>query len=219
MRIIESDLNKLREKLLLMGTLAESSIDHVMQALFERNLVLCEQVIADDDEIDRLENEIDKLATDIMVLRQPAAGDLRFTVTSLHTAPILERIADHAVNIAKHVRTLNREPQLKPYLDLPKMSEITQAMLRDSLKALIGGDMELARQTIRQDDRVDELYHKIYDDVLELMQQDSTTVKRGSELLFLIKHLERIADYATNICEMVIYMIEGRIIKHTEEAS
>ena len=218
-RIIEADLNKLRDKLLMMGTMAESAIDHAMQALFERNTEICEQVIADDDEIDKLENEIDKLATDIMVLRQPAAGDLRFTVTSLHTAPILERVADHAVNIAKHVRALNSEPQLKPYIDLPTMSAITQEMLRDSMNALTQGDIELARRTIKKDDQVDDFYHKIYDEVLDLMQREPNTVKRGSELLFVIKHLERIADYATNICEMVIYMIEGRIIKHTEEAS
>lgn len=219
MRIIEADLIKLREKILMMGTLAESAIDHVMQSLFEHNPALTEQVITDDDEIDRLENEIEKLAVDIMVLRQPAAGDLRFTVTSLHTAPILERIADHAVNIAKHVRVINTKPQLKPYVDLPKMSEITQTMLRDSLQALTTGNSDLARKTIRNDDQVDGLYRKIHNEIINMMESDSSVVRLGTELLFTIKHLERIADYATNICEMVIYMTEGRIIKHTEEAS
>lgn len=218
MRIIESDLNKLREKITLMGQLTEDAIGHSMKALFDRDSELSEAVIKEDDKIDRLENEIDKLATDIMVLRQPAAGDLRFTVTCLHTAGIIERIADHAVNIAKHLRILNNEPALKPYIDLPKMAALTKEMFHDALVALINGDVDLARQTIRKDDQVDDLFHLIYDEILEIMQQRPDSIKRGSELLFVIKHLERMADYATNICEMVIYMTEGRIIKHTEEA-
>lgn len=219
MRIIEADLNRLREMILNMGNMAVTAIELAMRAVIERDSSLAERVIADDDEIDRLENDIDKLATDIMVLRQPAAGDLRFTVTVLHTSPTIERVADHAVNIAKHARVLNREPRLEPYLDLPRMSELTSAMLRNSLQALINGDTELARAVMREDDKVDDLYRRIYEQLLEIMQSDATTIKRGSELLFIIKHLERVADYATNICEMVTYMIEGRIIKHTQEAS
>ncbi len=218
MRIIESDLNKLREKITLMGQLTENAIEHSTKALFERDSELSEATIKEDDKIDKLENEIDKLATDIMVLRQPAAGDLRFTVTCLHTAGIIERIADHAVNIAKHVRVLNSEPPLKPYVDLPKMALLTKEMFHDALEALIKAEVDLARQTIRKDDQVDELFHLIYDELLDIMQKRPDSIKRGSELLFVIKHLERMADYATNICEMVIYMTEGRIIKHTEEA-
>lgn len=218
MRIIDADLNRLRDLVLDMGTRAEKAVALAMQSLFDHDANLAAQVIADDDAIDRLENDIDKLATDIMVLRQPAAVDLRFTVTCLHTAPVIERIADHAVNIAKHVRVLHNEAQLKPYVDLPKMSAITQQMLQASFQALINKDMDLARQTIKEDDKVDDFYHAIYGEILAIMQTDATAVKRGSELLFIIKHLERVADYATNICEMVIYMIEGRIIKHTQEA-
>ncbi|KAF0249014.1 MAG: phosphate transport system protein [bacterium] len=218
MRIIEADLNKLKEKINLMGSLTQDAIEQTVKALVERNTELSEKVIIADDKIDTLENEIDKLATDVMVLRQPAAGDLRFTITCLHTAGIIERVADHAVNIAKHIRVINSEPSLKPYVDLPTMGTITREMFGDSLQALINGDTNLARQTIRRDDQVDELFHLIYDDLLVIMQSDPTTVKRGSELLFVIKHLERMADYATNICEMVIYMMEGKVIKHTQEA-
>ncbi len=218
MRIIEADLNKLKEKINLMGSLTQDAIEQTVKALVERNTKLSEEVIIADDKIDTLENEIDKLATDVMVLRQPAAGDLRFTITCLHTAGIIERVADHAVNIAKHIRVINNEPPLKPYVDLPKMGVITREMFGDSLQALINGDTNLARQTIRRDDEVDELFHLIYDDLLVIMQSDPTTVKRGSELLFVIKHLERMADYSTNICEMVIYMMEGKVIKHTQEA-
>lgn len=218
MRIIEADLNKLKEKMNLMGSLTENAIEQVVKALVEGDTALSEKVIVADDKIDTLENEIDKLATDVMVLRQPAAGDLRFTITCLHTAGIIERVADHAVNIAKHIRVINSDPPLKPYVDLPKMGALTKEMFRDSLQALINGDVNLARLTIRRDDQVDDLFHLIYDDLLEIMQKDPNAVKRGSELLFVIKHLERMADYATNICEMVIYMMEGKVIKHTQEA-
>jgi phosphate transport system protein len=218
MRIIEADLNKLREKISLISRKADAAIALAMAALLHQDSSLAQEVIAADDEIDHLENEICQLATDVMVLRQPVANDLRFTITILQTASVIERIADHAVNIAKHVCTLNQEPPLKPYIDLPRMSEITQEMICNSIQALNTGDVELARTTIKNDDLVDELYHKIYDELLDIMQQDGATVKRGSELLFIIKHMERIADYATNICEMVIYMIEGRVIKHTQEA-
>lgn len=218
MRIIDGDLTKLKEKLTLMGTFTEAAIDLTIKALLESNSEISKQVIVDDDKIDKLENEIVKLAIDVMVLRQPAAGDLRFTVTCLQSAAIIERVADHAVNIAKHVQTLNLEPPLKPYIDLPRMAKVTNEMFHDSLQALIIGEAELARQTIRKDDQVDELFHLIYDELISIMKSSPDTITRGAELLFVIKHLERMADYATNICEMVIYMIEGRMIKHTEEA-
>jgi phosphate transport system protein len=219
MRIIESDLNRLRDKILEMGSRTESAIESAMRAVLERNTTLSEQVIVNDAEIDKLENESDKLAIEIVALRKPVANDLRLTVTVLHTAPTIERIADHAVNIAKRARVLNKEPQLEPFIDLHKLSEIAQQMLHDSLQSLISGDVELARKTIKNDSKVDDLYHSIHAEIVEMMQRDSSTVKRGLELSFIIKHLERIADYATNICEMVIYMIEGRIIRHTEEAA
>jgi phosphate transport system protein len=202
-----------------MGSSTDSALSFAMQSVLERDTSLANRVIADDDEIDLLENEIDKLATDIMVLRQPAARDLRFTVTVLHSAPVFERIADHAVNIAKHAKNLNEEPPLGSYIDLQKMGDLTQKMVHDSLQSLISRDLEKARQTIKNDDEVDDLFHSIHDEILEIMQSDTGTIKRGTEFLFIIKHLERIADYATNICEMTIYMIEGRIIKHTQEAS
>jgi phosphate transport system protein len=214
-RIIDRDLTQLRELLLQMGRLAEQAIGQVTKALLDRDDQLAEQVIAADDEIDLLENQVDRLATDVMVLRQPAATDLRFTVTSLHTAPIIERIADHAVNIAKHVKVLNRAPQLKEYIDLPRMSALAQQMVHHSLAALTQNDIDLAWRTIAADDQVDDLFHQIYDEVILIMPN---SIPCGVELLFIIKHLERIADYATNVCEMVVYMVEGRIIKHTSEA-
>jgi phosphate transport system protein len=218
MRIIDRDLTQLRTLLLRMGQLAEQAINQVTTALLDRDDRLAEQVIIEDDEIDLLENEVDRLATDVMVLRQPAAGDLRFTVTSLHTAPVIERIADHAVNIAKHVKVLNQAPKLKEYVDLPRMSALAQQMVHQSLESLTQNDIDLARRTIAADDQVDDLFHQIYDEVILIMQRDPQTIPSGVELLFIIKHLERIADYATNICEMVIYMVEGRVIKHTSEA-
>jgi len=212
------NMNLLRDEILLLGGAAETAIARATRALIERDSELAEAVIIEDDEIDRMENEIDKHCTSILMQGQFPPMDLRFVITVSRTAPIIERIADHAVNIAKHALVLTGEPQLKSYIELPDLAGIAQEMLIDGLDALTRYDCELARQTIRKDDRADDLYHRIYDDLIGMMEREPKTVRRAVELLFVIKHLERIADYATNICEMVIYMVEGRVIKHTPEA-
>jgi len=216
MRPIDHDLNRLRDKLLIMGGSAEKAIKLATQALVERDSALAEQVIHDDYKIDRLENEIDEICIDLLALRQPTASDLRFVVAAAKTAPAIERIADHAVNIARHALRLNREPQLKPYIDLPRMAEVVQGMLLDGLDAFTTSDPEKALETIRRDDQADELYKRVYDELIHFMTTDPTTVTRGVELLFIIKHLERIADYVTNICEQIVYMTKGQVIKHQE---
>src|SRR5439155_22641557 len=156
----------------------------------DRDCELAETVIAEDDEIDRLENQIDQHCTSILMQGQFEAMDLRFVVTVSRTAPIIERIADHAVNIAKHALVLIGEPQLKSYIELPDLAGVAQGMLIDGLDALTRYNCELAHQTIRKDDRADELYHRIYDDLIEMMESDPKTVRRAVELLFVIKHLE-----------------------------
>ncbi len=217
LRPIDHDLSRLRDKLLMLGGRAEAAIAQAIRALVERDSELAEQVIRDDDKIDQLENEVDELCIDILVLRQPTASDLRFVIAAVKTAPAIERIADHAVNIARHVLRLNREPQLRIYFDIPKMARIVQQMLLDGLDAFTGCDAAKALETIRHDDQADALYKRIYDELLELMTEDPTTVRRGVELLFIIKHLERIADYVTNICEQIVYMARGAVIKHHRE--
>ncbi|HWN99433.1 MAG TPA: phosphate signaling complex protein PhoU [Blastocatellia bacterium] len=214
-RLIEDNLDMLRDKLLIMAGAAEKAIMLSMRALIERDSELADRVIREDDNIDQMELEIDQVCVDVLVLKQPAASDLRFVVSVARTAPVVERIADHAVNIAKHTLSLNREPQLDLGVDLSGMSRIVQEMLVAGLDAFTSGDPERARATIARDDEVDELYDRLVQQVIEVMKRDSANVERGAEWLSVLKHLERIADYVTNICEQIVYMARGQVIKHS----
>jgi phosphate transport system protein len=214
-RLIEENLNVLRDKLLIMGGAAEKAIMLSMRAIIERDSQLAERVIREDDAIDQLELEIDQMCVDVLVLKQPAAGDLRFVVSAARTAPMVERIADHAVNIAKHALSLNNEPEISSQIDLSPMAKVVQDMLVEGLDAFTSGDPERARTTIARDDEVDELYDRLYGEVIAAMKREPSIVRRGAEWLFILKHLERIADYVTNICEQIVYMSRGQVIKHT----
>lgn len=214
-RLIEDNLNLLRDKLLIMGGAAEKAIMLSMRAIVERDSDLADRVIREDDAIDQLELEIDQMCVDVLVLKQPAASDLRFVVSVARTAPIVERIADHAVNIAKHALSLNDEPELPVQIDVSAIAKIVQEMLVDGLDAFTSGDPERARATIARDDEVDALYDHLYAQVIDMMTRDPSTVARGAQWLFVFKHLERIADYVTNICEQIVYMARGQVIKHT----
>src|ERR1041385_5143764 len=214
-RLIEDKLNMLRDRVLIMGGAAEKAIMLSMRALVERDSELAERVIREDDAIDQVELEIDQMCVDILVLKQPAASDLRFVVSVARTAPMVERIADHAVNIAKHALSLNDEPQIELGLDLSKMSNTVQGMLIDGLDAFTSGDPDKARATIERDDEVDSLYDLFYSEIISRMGRDSSLVERGVQWVSVIKHLERIADYVTNICEQIIYMSRGQVIKHS----
>lgn len=214
-RLIEDNLNMLRERLLIMGGAAEKSIMLALRALTERDSELAERVVREDDAIDRMELEIDQLCVDILVLKQPAASDLRFVVSAARTAPTIERIADHAVNLAKHALALNNEPELDAQLDISNMGRIVQEMLVDGLDAFTSGDPERAQATIARDDEVDDLYDRLYARVIEAMMRNPASVPRGAQWLAVLKHLERIADYVTNVCEQIVYMARGQVIKHT----
>jgi phosphate transport system protein len=214
-RLIEDNLNFLRDRVLIMGGAAEKAIMLSMRALMERDSELAERVIREDDAIDQVELEIDQMCVDIMVLKQPAASDLRFVVSVARTAPMVERIGDHAVNIAKHALSLNNEPEIDARIDISTIGRVVQEMLVDGLDAFTSGDPERARATIARDDDVDLLYDQLYAQVIEAMMQNPKTVPRGAEWLFVLKHLERIADYVTNICEQIVYMARGQVIKHT----
>ncbi len=218
MSFFEDDLNLLRDRILLLGGAAEAAISRATRALIERDADLAESVIAEDDEIDSMENEIDQYCSDLLINNTSVDLDLRFVISVSRAAQIIERIADHAVNIAKHALVLIDQPQLKTHIELPQLASIAQDMLLSSLDALTRSDCQLAFNTIHKDDQADELFHTIYDHLVITMEQEPKTVRRAVELLFVIKHLERIADYATNISEMVIYLVEGRLIKHTPEA-
>lgn len=213
------NLGCLLKKLQDMGNRTEYAISRTVQAVLERDSDAAQQIILADDEIDRMENELDTLATEFLVFRHPAELELRTAVTILHAAPVIERIADHAANIAKHALVLNCEPEPFYHVSLHKLVTVAQEMVHDSLVAMVRADAEKARQTLRKDSIVDALYRAIYKDLVSYMERHPDAIRRGTELLFIIKHLERIADYSTNLCEMVIFMLEGRMIKHTREAS
>ncbi len=204
----------MRDKLLIMGGASEKAIMLCTRALIERDSYLASRVIREDDAIDQMELEIDQMCVDVLVLKQPAAGDLRFVISIARTAPVVERIADHAVNIAKHALSLNDQPEIELGVDLSTIARVVQEMLVDGMDAFTSGDPEKARATIARDDEVDALYDRLYEKVIETMKGDSATVSQGAEWLFVLKHLERIADYVTNICEQIIYMARGQVIKH-----
>jgi phosphate transport system protein len=214
-RLIEDDLTRLRDKLLIMGGATEQAIALAARALIERDSDLADRVVIEDDRIDQMEVEIDATCVDILVLKQPAASDLRFVISVARTAPQVERIADHAVNIAKHALRLNREPALDMHIDMERMATIVKQMLIEGLDAFTSGDPERARATIDRDDEVDLLYDRLYEEVIGVMTGESLAVRRGAEWLSVLKHFERIADYVTNICEQIVYMARGQVIKHT----
>ncbi|HEY0384821.1 MAG TPA: phosphate signaling complex protein PhoU [Pyrinomonadaceae bacterium] len=214
-RIFDRELDALRDRVLLLGGEAETALERAIYALIERDTATAQQVLKDDDQIDQLELEIDRLCIDTIALRQPAARDLRFVMSVAKITPLLERIADHACNIARAAIDLNDEPQLKTYIDLPRMAQHASAMLRAALDAFTQADAAAARAVIEKDDEIDELYESIFHDLIELMRTESATAGRAARLLFVAKHIERIGDYVTDICELTVYMAEAAMIKHT----
>jgi len=210
----DKELSDLKENLLLLGKLVEKAINKAMTALGERNDELAAAVIANDDLVDNQELKIDELCLKILALRQPAARDLRFITTAIKVNYDLERIGDMAVNICERVQELNAEPQLKPYVDLPRMADIVQQMLKQSLTAFVNANPDLAWQVIKQDEQVDQLHGQVFRELLDYMTRDFSTVTRSTRLLFISKYLERIADHAVNVAELVIFMAQGKIVRH-----
>ena len=213
-RHLDDHLDGLRARVLLLGGETETALQRAMYALVERDSGTAREVLRDDDKIDRMEVEIDRLCVDVLALRQPAARDLRFVVSVAKITPILERIADHACNIARVAVDLNDEPQLKAFTDLPRMAEVASGMLRSALDAFTSGDAAAARETIDRDDEIDELYERVFRELIRMMADDPATTARAARLLFVAKHLERVGDYVTDICELTVYMTEAAFIKH-----
>jgi len=195
----------------------QPQIADAIEALIERDTERARATIARDAEVNRMDVENDEAAIRLLALHQPAAGDLRFITTALKITTDLERIGDNAVNICERVLELNQEPQLKPYIDIPRMTAITQSMVKDSVDAFMRDDPDLAEAVIERDDEVDGLNHQIYRELLSYMVEDPATIQRATRILFVSKNLERVADHATNIAEMVVYMVKGRTIRHTEK--
>lgn len=213
-KAFEAELTELREKLLTVGGIVEQAIVRSVRALAERDSSLAREVIEDDRRVNLLEVEIDELSIRMLALRQPAASDLRFITLALKIVTDLERIGDLAVNVAERAIQLNEEAPIRPYVDIPRMATIAEEMLTKALDAFVAGDAAKARAVLSQDDEVDELYHSVFRELVELMTADSSITPRAMAILFIAKHLERIADHATNVAEMVIYFVEGRDVRH-----
>jgi phosphate transport system protein len=214
-RLLDRELDALRDRVLLLGGETERAFQRAIYSLVERDSVTAQDVLDDDDQIDQLEVEIDRLCVDTIALRQPAARDLRFVISVAKITPILERIADHACNIARAAIDLNDEPQMKSFVDLPRMAEEASSMLHEALDAFTSGDAEAARQVIGRDDEIDEIYNRLFHNLIEMMVSDPTITTRAARLLFVAKHIERIGDYVTDICELTVYMMEAAFIKHS----
>jgi len=213
----EEDLKKLREDILTMGGLVEDQIQKAVRSLVDRDSPLAETIIQRDHEVNRLDVEIDDLCIRLLALHQPAARDLRFITTALKITTDLERIGDMAVNVCERALELNREPQLKPYIDIPRMAQISQRMIRESLDAFVREDTDLALKVCKDDQQVDDLNSQIFREVISFMIEDPHTINRAMKISSISKYLERIADHATNIAEMVIFMVKGKSIRHLKE--
>jgi len=214
-RHLDVELNDLKNKLLLMGGSVESQLQDVLQSLTERNSDLAIRVVENDLPVNKLDVEIDEDCLRLLALHQPAAGDLRFITTTMKISAELERMSDLAENIAERAIELNKEPQLKPYIDIPRMAELTIQMVKECLDAFVNRDAELARKVCRDDDFVDDLTEQLFRELVSFMLEDPRTITRAVRLTFIGKYYERIADHATNVAELVVYLVEGKIIRHT----
>ena len=214
-KAFEQDLATLREKLLEMGAKVEKQLADSMRALTERDSELAAAAEKADLDTNRLEVEIDDLCRRILALRQPAASDLRFITTALKIVTDIERCGDLAVNIAERTQELNQVPPLQTFPDLPRLSELAQSRLAGALDAFVAASVEQAEVVLKGDELLDALYHKIFNDLLGHMMEDTRNIRRATSLMFVAKHLERVGDHATNIAEMVIYMVDSKMVRHT----
>ncbi len=216
MSVFDDELRNLKEKVLKMGLLVEAAIRDSIKSLVERDSDLAREVIKKDHQINALDVEIDEECIRLIALRQPKAGDLRFITTAMKITTDLERMGDLAEDISERAIELNEEPPLKPYIDIPRMAEIAQGMLIDVLDAFVRREPHIAYDVIKRDDEVDRLVVQVFNELLFFMIQDPKTVSRAVKITYIAKYLERIADHATNIAEMIVYMVEGKMIRHTK---
>lgn len=216
-RHFQDELDALKARLAEMAGLAEEAVRRAVVALLDRDADQARQVIERDAVIDELEVEIDEQSVGLLALQQPMAKDLRLITMAMKMSNDLERVGDHAVNIAETVRWLVEAPVFPVVPELEEMVRLSTDMLRDSLDAFIRGDVQLAREVLKRDDRVDELHENSFRVLLTHMMEDPRKISAGMDLLLVSRNLERIADLATNISEDVIYMIDGRVVKHHAE--
>jgi phosphate transport system protein len=214
MRAFDEDLNTLKQRILRMGTLVETQVANAVKALVDRNAELARSVIATDHEVNAYDVEIDEECIRLLALHHPTAGDLRFITTAMKISTDLERISDLAEDVCERALELDEEPQLGPYVDISSMADRARTMLREALDAFVNRDAELARVVCRSDDPVDDMTSQIFRRALSYMTGQPQTISRAIRVTFIAKYLERIADHATNVAEMVVYLVEGKIIRH-----
>lgn len=210
----QKELQELKEYLLKMATLVEETIHDAVQSLVKRDSDLATQIFQREKQINEMELVIDEMCLKLLALRQPMAVDLRFITSAMKIITDLERMGDQAVNIAERALSLNQEPQLKPYIDLPRMADIAQSMVKDVLDAFVNRDVQLARSVCERDDLVDGLNDQVVRELLTYMMSDPKTITRAVHLMIVARCLERIADHATNIAEGVIFVVAAKVIKH-----
>ena len=213
-RQFDVELDEIRRKLIEMGGKVELMIANSMQSLIERDSELAERTIAFDHEIDRLEMEIDRDCLEVLALRQPTACDLRFITLALKIVTDLERIGDQCANISRRVKELNQEPSLKLIIDLPQMGQAVSTMVKEALDAFVRGDEKLASKVCRDDQVVDHMNARIQQEIIAFMLGGPTIIGRAVRINQVSKCLERIADHATNVAEMVIFLVKGKDIRH-----
>jgi len=213
-RHFEQELEELKGRLLWMGSLAERAVHQSVQAILESNEMLTQKVIKEEAAINELQLEIDERVMQLLALHQLMAVDLRFVLAATRINADLERIGDQAVNIAQAAQRILRHARVKPYIDLPRMTELAEGMVRDSLDSLVRKDVELAKAVLTRDDQVDQLRDQIFRELLTYMMENSSFVFPAFDLILVAKNLERVADHATNLAEDVIYMVAGRDVRH-----
>lgn len=217
-RHFDDELKELHKDILKMGVMTQEAIFKSIESLKNRDAGQARQVIVDDERIDDIENEIDEKCIDLIARYQPMAGDLRFIATAMKINSDLERIADLAVDICQRAQELIEKPVLKPLVDIPKLAQIAQQMVKESIDAFVKRDPGLAREVIKSDPQADELRNRVSDELInDYMARDPKTADRAVPLLLISRYLERICDHTTNIAEDVIYMVEGRVVKHHPE--
>lgn len=210
----EAELQRLRDRILLMGRKVEEIIQGSMRALVERDSVLAQRMIQSDKRINQLELSIDQMCLAILARRQPVASDLRFITIAMKLVTDLERIGDLAVNLSERVVELNAEPPLKPYVDLPRMATEVEEMVHAALESFVNGDVEGAEAVIKRDKVIDAYYTQIFRELLTYMMEDAKNIFRATRLQSIAKYLERIGDHATNLGEMVIFNVRGKDVRH-----
>lgn len=214
MTVREKEFRKLKEDLLTMASMVQTAIKESVRSLVDRDSEAARAVIAGDKRVNAYDVNIEEECIRLLALTQPMGKPLRFVATALKITSNLERIADNAVNIAERALELNEEPVLKPYIDIPRMAEISEGMVRDAIDAFINEDKNLALDILKRDDEIDDLNEAVCLELMAIMTRNPETITRGTKITYVSKYLERIGDHATNIAEDVIYMVEGRIIRH-----